>query len=351
MAYITDQEATGLTISRMILHIVGDGGGFIPQPEFPNVIHEDFFLARVRDTNAAALFSFDPQSPTKDLLQQMAAGSVSFEDGAQRLARDFDRIHPAGASRDGALFMFELDVGDQNTQLYSLVKYDYSEAIERTGSGTGPTALRRIVEAFVADRRALQKSCLIRLANGVAHAEICATDRMGRSPDLTDYFSRFLGVSRARTDEDLSRAANEALRAALGWSKELLPGQNVSQAFAAARNHLSTRLSIDDAALREAALLGAGDPQDPDARTKIERAVDRGLRQHRVSGLTFTPVRQVFARAYRKQLKTREGVTVEYPSDLENVRVHRTPNAQGGETITIETQHVEDVTPLRDRAR
>jgi len=67
---------------------------------------------------------------------------MSFQEGSQALAADFCRLH-RGSSKDGAFFVFELGVSDESTNIYALVKYDYSHALEIVHR-EGATGLRRI---------------------------------------------------------------------------------------------------------------------------------------------------------------------------------------------------------------
>lgn len=348
MSYLMDGEGDALSITRMILHVVGEGD-FEPQSEMEAVEQEPFFLARIKDVDASGLFTFDPASETKATIGEIAQGALNFEEGAQRLARDFSGRH-GGASVDGVLFMFELSSNQPQTSLYSIVKYDYREAIERTDED-GQSHLRRIVEAFVADKRALQKSCLIRVVNGVVSDEIAAQDRMGRSPDLTDYFAAFLNVRRSRTDTELNKNLTEALRAVFTDRRDDLPNRDPGAALVAAKDALRQRQAIDNAAILEAVLVASGDPQDADVRAAFEASVSRKLRSAKLTGVQFAPDPQILRRAARKRIQTVEGVTIEYPSDLENVRVRNSPGANGGRTITIETDRVEDVAVVRDRTR
>ena len=348
MSYFYDGESDSLRIERMILHVVGVGD-FEPQSEMQEIEQEPFFLARIREIDSSGLFQFDNDSQTKRTIGEIAAGNISFEEGAQRLARDFAGRH-SGASADGALFMVELSSNAAGSSLYSIFKYDYREAVERTDEG-GQSHLRRIVEAFVADRKALQKSCLIRVQNGVVIDDVAAQDRMGRTPDLTDYFAAFLNVKRARTDNELNRNLNEALRDVLTDRRADLPNQDAAAALRIAKDALSQRQRIDNAAVLEAVLVAAGDPEEADLVSAFETSVARRLRNARLTGVEFAPDPQVLRRAARKRIQTAEGVTVEYPSDLEGVRVRTTPGANGGRTITIETARIEDETILRDRAR
>jgi hypothetical protein len=345
LAFLTEDELAGLRIRRMILHAVSDEE-FTPEPEFEVVEEENFFLERIKDTDAASLFSFLPDSLSRPIFEQMGSGSISFEEGAQQLAALFAHDHDTGM-KPGALFMFELEWGAPQSVVYSMVKYDYREAIERSEEDEDHK-LRRIVEAFIADKRALQKSCLIRVVDGVADAQVSARDMLGRAPDLAVYFAKFLGVRRDRSETELSQAAAEALRSALVDLANHLPDRDVARALAHAKEGLRNRVLVDDAALVDVALAAAGNPADDAVISVIRAKVERAARQKRISGLAFRPDRNVLRRAHRTRLQTFEGVVVEYPADLLGTNVIRVRGDDGGETITITTERRIDATPIRE---
>lgn len=335
VSFLSDSEKSSLSIKNMILHVVGGKDPFVPQPVMEGVEHVDFFLTRILDTAIDGVHRFEEKSETKALLGRVSSGSLGFEAGGQELARRFSNDH-VGASRDGAFFLFELAVEDPHTTIFSLVKYDYGQAVELYAVG-GKNALRQIVQAFIRERRAIQKSCLVRVVRGLVQDAVSAIDRMGDAPDLTDYFQKFLEVVRDRDTQELSQRLNEVLRTTLRECKELLPEKNVPAAFAATKNHLSSRVSVDDSAIREAIFVAADRPNE-DARAEIDRVLARHLKKKKLTGVTFTPDPKTLARAPRRKVQTAEGVVLEYPGEQENRAVTRTPSVDGGLTITIKTR-------------
>ncbi|CAA2145081.1 nucleoid-associated protein [Methylobacterium bullatum] len=338
MGFFTDEELLQLKIKKMILHVVGDGG-FEAQPELPAVQQEEFFLARIGEINASGLFRFEAGSATKATLEAMATGKQSFQMGGQALAGAFSKSH-VGASKDGAFFVFELMPLDAGVKLYAMFKIDYKSAIERTRQD-GAVQLRKIIEAFIEDRKAVQKSCLIKVAHGVALADVSAKDRIGQAPNLTDYFQRFLGVRRERSDEELNKSALSGVRNALNDVQSHLPQKDVGKAFALAKDALRHRQRIDTKAIHEAVLAALGpDPAD-DAKAAINAAVERQIRKQRLTGLAFKPNAQALRRSPRRRVKTVEGVVIEYPAELEDVSVRRVTHKDGRATLTIDTKHIE----------
>ncbi|WP_228894791.1 nucleoid-associated protein [Pseudoduganella aquatica] len=343
MGFFTDDELGSLKITNMILHVVG-GDKFEPAPA-REVEHAQFFLARILNTDASPVYSFDADSATKSEVQQIFDANISFEDGAQKLAKEFSKLH-VKTSSDGALFMFELTVADADVRLYSLIKYDYREAIEQSQGAKG--LLRRIVHAFIADKKAIQKSALIRVKNGAAEGFVSTTDRMKQAPDIGDYFAKFLGVSRSLSDEDLNRKTVEMLRGFMADNKELLPDRDAAKAFGVAKGILRDRQTIDEDAITDAILTAAGNIEDEGISSKLRNLAARRIRSNKLDGISFKPNKKVLTRPALRKVRTVEGVTIMYPDQDGAVAVHREKTAQGGETITIETAKIMEDTLVRN---
>lgn len=336
MAFIRDDEVAHLRIANMILHVV-DNDEFQPEPA-REVEHADFFIERIRNTDVEPVFAFNPDSQTKAQLERMARDEDSFEAGGQALAREFSRFHH-GASRNGAFFIFDLRTGAPNVRIYSLIKYDYQQVIEQHEED-GAALLRLIVQAFVADRRAIQKAALVRVVNGVAEAGIAARDRMKRAPEIGDYFANYLHVVRTRDDQQLNQKAVEAVGNALKDIRDVLPNRDVAAAFREAKIALSGREMINENAIQEAVLAAAGSPEDEDTRAKIQSCVRRKIRSAKLEGLEFPPDRDQLRIPAIRRVRTTEGVLLFYPDRVVGANVDRKPTPNGGEVITITTRHV-----------
>lgn len=322
----------------MILHVVGDEE-FNPEParivEYP-----DFFIERIRDTDIAAVFEFRPTSSVKAQIERMARKDEGFEQGGQALAREFARLHP-GSSRDGAFFIFELRTDNPDVIIYSLIKYDYQQVIEQQ-EVNGSNLLRLIIHAFVADKRAIQKSALIRVVNGSVETAIAAKDRMKQAPEIGDYFAKYLDVTRTRDDEQLNRKLIEAVSKALKDLQEILPNKNVPLAFREAKTALSSRQRITEQAIEESIIAAAGNPEDEITLTRIQSCVRRKIKSAKLEGLEFTPNRQLLSNPAIRRLRTTEGVLLFYPDREGNSNVARISTPDGGEIITITTRHIEE---------
>ncbi len=67
MGFLTEDERGQLRIESMILHVVGEEE-FDPQPA-RLVEHANFFIGRILDTDAAAVYQFEEVSGSRDRLQ------------------------------------------------------------------------------------------------------------------------------------------------------------------------------------------------------------------------------------------------------------------------------------------
>lgn len=353
MGFFNERELAELRINRMILHVVSKSkDDFLPQPELEldGVDHLDFFQARLFDAALDSVHQFRDVSDAKTTIEQISSGAVSFEKGAQQLTRRFDEVHPQTATA-GAFFIFELIVDDPEVRLYGMMKYDYRQAVELYES-SGRNALRQIVQAFVQEKGAIQKSAIVRTVKGIAEAALSARDRMGNAPDLTDYFETFLGVKRERNNAQLSQDLRGAMRSIVEELRDHLPNRDVPAALRAAKESLQGREAVDETAVREAVLVAAGRPEHEDVRVAIDRAVAKQMKAKKLGGVAFKPDPAVFRTAARRRIRTMEGVTVEFPGDQEEKTVRRHLLPDGGATITIQTVEklVEDGT-VPDKAR
>lgn len=334
-----------MKINKMILHVVGDGN-FTAENE-RDVEYEDFFLQRIGDIDTSPVYNFNDDSKTKAKLEDIASGNILFQKGAQELSQAFSLAH-VGSSRDGAFFIFELTCSDSDTRIYALIKYDYREVLEQNDDSKNGL-LRKVVRAFIADKKAIQKSALIRVTNGKAASELSTTDRVKPSVQISDYFEKFLDVSRDRSDEELNTSVKDFLITSLRECVEHLPSKNFSQAFTLAINNLRQRQEINEDIITEALLVAAGNPQDEDIRVTIQNSASRNIRKFKLVGLQFKPDPKILNEPPKRRIKTTEGVTIIFPNNTNIVDVKE---EQGDNcTITIKTKKVTEDTLLRDNPR
>ncbi|MBY3154333.1 nucleoid-associated protein [Rhizobium laguerreae] len=347
MGFFTEQELLSLQIDNMILHVVSDQD-FEIQHSRP-VEHAGFFLDRIRDTDTSPLFEFNHNSPTKQVLERVATGVESFETGTQALSREFARLH-GKTSKGGAFFVFELSSDQLLTRYYSLIKYDYQQAVEQE-RGDGGDLLRLILQAFVAQKKAVQKSALIRVVDGVAEAAISATDRLSPGSDIADYFAKFLYVKRTQSDEELTRKVRDVLRETLNEIRDHLPDRSVARAFNRAQAALRDRPLIDEDAIFEVVIGAADAIGNERLASEVSTRVARKLRSAKLDGIAFPPDRQVLRLPPIRKVSTTEGVVIQYPDDADRGIVDRRTLPEGGEIITIRTAHVTEDKVVREGSR
>ncbi|BBH46735.1 nucleoid-associated protein [Pseudomonas sp. KU43P] len=344
MSFFSDEEIDSLKITRMILHVVGTKD-FAAMPE--RVLEEEaFFIGKIVDMATAPVFMFKAVSVTRNEVEAIASEDTSFVAGAQALAASFNRAH-VGGSADGVLLMFELSVADPDVKIYSLIKYDYKLALEQNDGAPG-TKLRRIVNALVDEKKAIQKTALIRVISGVADQNISATDRTKQGVDLADYFADFLAVSRAVSDTELSEITRKVLKAALQTCIEHLPGQDIAKALQRAQANLGTRRRIDEEAIVEAVMLAAGHPEDEKIANRLERETRSRVRKSKLHELSFKPDRRILRQPYMRKIVTAEGVTILFPDRKENPNVQVIQLDGDKKQIIVDTDRVKEdsvVTP------
>lgn len=331
----------------MIIHVIGrPDEDFAPESEVP-VQEEGFFRARILAEAGDALHRFDDGSLVRPILEQMGRGETDFEEGGQALARLFARDHVRQAT-SGAFFVLQLDAG-ADTQIYALIKYDYREVVELSQQD-GRNVLRAIVQAFVKERKAIQKICVVRVIDGVAEEMVSAADRMHSPPDLTDYFARYLGVSRERNDAELSDRLHEAMREALREVSEHLPAGGVPVALRRMKQALQARTPVTNDDVVDAALHAAQRPGDERVRASIERKTRKHLRRQGLDDVSFTPEPRIFQLRPREFVRTAEEVRIEYPAEQLGQAVSRTER-DGVITFTVTTRRIVEDGTLSNRTR
>lgn len=347
MAFFTEPEQERLRVARMIIHVVGrPDEAFVAEPE-AEVQEEGFFRARILAEAGDAVHEFDEGSLVRPILERMARDELAFEEGGQELARLFARDHVRQAT-SGAFFVFQLDVGDAS-RIYAMIKYDYREVVELSHAD-GRNVLRAIVQAFVKERKAIQKICVVRLVGGVAQPMVSAADRMHAAPDLTDYFARYLGVSRNRDDSELSDRLHEAMRESLKELSAHLPQGGVPMALRRVKQALQARDPVSNDDVVDAVLNAADRPADERVRAKIESKTRKHLRRQGLDDVAFTPEPRIFQLRPREYVRTAEEVRLEYPAEQLGQNVIRAER-DGVITFTVTTRRIVEDGTLSDRTR
>jgi hypothetical protein len=347
MGFLTPTEIDSLRIARICLHIVGGEDEFEPQPELP-VEHDDFLLQILKEIASDSVYRFADISTTRGTVEGVARREQSFEESAQSLAADFCRFHK-GRTRDGAFFVFELGVEDPDVNIYGLIKYDYSQALELVHR-EGANGLRRIVEAFASDKSSIQKAALIRTVNGIATPAISTRDRMGRpAPNLTDFFQSYLQVVRDRSDQELTTEVREVVRTALTDHREHFQKGEMAVGIARAIDVLRNASEITEDVMRQAVWVGAGQPDDEAFKSNLEVSVNRLIRKKKLAGLSFTPHQESLPKTVRRRVQTQEGITIEYNTSLEGQAIRKEDLEDGTTRFIVTTRNYSDGV-ISDRA-
>ena len=347
MGFFSDEEAERLRVARMIIHVVGlPGEEFVAQEEV-EVQEEGFFRARILAETGDAVHQFAETSMVRPILESMGRDEISFQQGGQQLAALFARDHVRQSTR-GAFFVFELDVGDAS-RIYALIKYDYREVVELAQAG-GRNTLRAILQAFVKEHKAVQKICVARVAAGTADPVVAAADRMHSAPDLTDYFARYLGVTRSRSDAELSDRLQDAMRATLVEVREHLPAGGVPAALRRAKQALQPRDPVTNDDVLDAMLHAADRPDDERVVARIRSKTVKHLRQQKLEDVSFRPEPRIFQMRPREWVRTAEEVRLEYPAEQLGQTVRR-EERDGLIVYTVTTRQIVDDGTVADRAR
>lgn len=341
MSFFTEAELGSLYIAKMSLHLIGSSEEFEPRPELV-IAHADFLLDILRSIAASSVYQFNETSGTKAKIEAICRGDISFEVGAQDLARDFGRLHTGASVSNGAFFVFELgQSGVSSKRFFALIKYDYYKALELQDGSDG-AILREIVEALVSDKNAIQKAAIIRTTDGMAESQISTRDRVGRpSPNLTEYFQHYLEVHRDRSDDELTKLAKNTVRDSLSDIRGSIPGPFAS-AVSRGYQVLRAAEAITEDVIVQAAWVGAGQPGGDEPRAKLNKAVERHLKKNKLVGIQFRADTNVLRPSLKRKIMTDEGVSIEYDTALDNESVVQECQLDGTTTFIIKTKGFRD---------
>lgn len=207
--------------------------------------------------------------------------------------------------------------------------------------GSAREHLRRIVQAFVKDKRALQKSALVRAISGTVEEVVAVRDRAAKAPAITDFFTAFLSVTRNRDDIELNREALAAVNELVRQAPEGTWPKGKVQAIRAIRKILRDSPHISENVVFQAALVAAGRPDQQESIDELRKLGERVWRRRKLRGLEFAPDSNVFQVAQRRVIRTVERIQLSYPDELTGVRVVTDTLGDGSTKITILTEQIE----------
>lgn len=244
MTLLNDEETGALAIERMIFHVVR------PESEDPLFLAEvdppqftDFFIERVKDTIKGAAYHFAPGSGMPALLRRALA--VGEGDEFVRVSREIAARFKAKVKTDkrfapGVLMLFVLNAGGE--RLAAIIKYEHQQVISYSyqkdedgnplldADGNPVPDLKSLMDTFTKDRKAMQKSAVIRLGRAGGADEEARKDRLvvidhssGRYRDASQHFANFLDIKRAMESADMTKRLEDAALAAIQTHKDDVP--------------------------------------------------------------------------------------------------------------------------------
>ena len=178
MSILSEKEAEGLTIERMIFHVVdpaSESPVFLAEVKPPQCV--DFFVERVKETLRGAAYEFLPGAGIPSLLYR-ALPSQKAKDGFIKASHDLAARFKEKVKQDkrlapGVLMLFVLKT-EGDTRFVAVIKYEHQQVVSYSyikdaegnlildGDGNPVPDLQTLVETFTKDRKAMQKSAVIR---------------------------------------------------------------------------------------------------------------------------------------------------------------------------------------------
>lgn len=331
MSFFSQEQLDGLSVSRMIFHVVGpDQKKMVLLEEAEPGPFADFFLARIRSTNGGIMFDFADGSPLELSLRKVEADAHQFVAETKGLATQFQIQHSANASA-GVFMVFVLQTMDE--RFYALVKYDHetvlSYEIEDTPEGH-KAAIAELHDTFVKAPEALQKSALIRLKED--GGELCIRDRASPSK-VSKYFQAFLGARRRFEAAQLTTTLCGIAKKVALKNSELLGTAVMSNLTHRIYDFVQNTQSFDPSQ-KEPFLVAVFGSLVEDSPVRAD--FDRELKTARIESETFDFHKASFPRPAKRRLVTAEGIELIWDRQFED-KIIREPQPDGRLRIIIET--------------
>lgn len=331
MAFFTQAQLDGLTIERMIFHVVGpDASKLVLLEETDPGAYAEFFLERLRSTNDGMMFDFASGSNLEAALRRIHVDASVFTSETKNLATQFQIVHSAAAI-EGAFMTFVLSSLGQ--AYYALVKYDHESvityAIKQTTEGNRAN-LSGLQDTFVKSPDALQKSALIRL--GDEGGELCVRDRAAPTK-VSKYFQGFLGANRRFEPDKLTKALCKIAKDVAKKHSEALGPAIMSDLNKRVFDYVQNTTSFDPANKEPfiVAVFGALPAESP-----IRVSFERELKSARIESEAFEFHKAAVPRPAKRKLVTNEGIEVIWDRAYEQ-NLRREPTEDGRVRIIIET--------------
>ncbi|WP_445216203.1 nucleoid-associated protein [Bradyrhizobium sp. Pa8] len=345
---LLDQELLdGITIQRMIFHVVGPSDDDLQlMDEIDASGFDDFFLARIRETNVGNRFNFiGPDAGVRPSLKSIADNATKFVTRTKQLTESFHGAHKvAPMSSRGAFIVAQL--GGLNVPAFALIKLDDQTVLRyqqtKKADGSIRAKVTEVDNTFIEDRKAMQKSALIVLNEDQDGGQLAVYDRVNKR-NVSEYFKTFLGVRRLYTPTDATGRLVDAFADSVRKFKSLMPDTVKNNWRKNLHDAVQARETIepgDDLNVFGSQVFGAFWQDD-----SFRKHIDRSLHHKRISGEVIEIDKERVKPPPMRRLKTRENVLIIYPKQLEDagdalVRVDR--HSDGRATITIRTSGIDD---------
>jgi hypothetical protein len=302
-------------VERIIFHIVG------PKLKTPLILtevedpstHSDFFIDRLIETAKGTAYNFNAASGVKDQVSLAISSDHAFVDCSEILATRFQELYENDKRLiPGVLMLLKIRCGEKHYA--AIIKYDDIKVIsyktQATIDGKVKPILDLILNTFVQDKKALQKSALININNNAG--QLVCIDRSGKNGDITDMFKKYLDSSRKFSHETLVDRLLLALIETATTQKDIIPTEIFRKIRTAAKDAISTLQSFNpkSPATLLHALFG---PLHTDE--KIKSTFEKALKKQKIANETIKAPAGYYKKPAKKIRETQEGVRVIYTQE------------------------------------
>lgn len=352
MGLLTDDEVADLSIERMIFHVVR------PEDQNPIFLAEvkppqfaDFFVDRVKETLRGAAYLFVPGSGMPALLSRAMPGtdgSDEFVKVSREVAERFKtKVGTDKRYAPGVLMLFCLKTGSQ--RLVAIIKYEHQQVISYSylrdaegkpvldADGNPVPDLKSLMDTFTKDRKAMQKSAVVRFGNEDAEDENAKRHRLvvidhssGRYRDASQHFVNFMDIKRAMAPEDMTKRLIKAAVEAIKKHKDEVPAE-VAKAPNRYVNAAMARMEGFDHEKPEEFMGAVVQGLVPDA--PILNTFSRNLSGCGLATEAFRFEGARPARGEYRRVVTNEGVAIIFSQRLEDDGKVKVANEDGGGVV------------------